>query len=66
MIFTTETPFDFDFKYTPGEKADRDYPGSGPEVEIKAVRLNGVQIPLEAITAEMYSQMVDEVLNSYY
>ena len=66
MTLTAETPFDFDFKYTPGEKADRDYPGSGPEVSITAVRMNGVQIPLEAITAEMYNQMIDEVLNSYY
>ncbi|GAB3220202.1 hypothetical protein [Spirosoma arcticum] len=66
MTLATEVPFDFDFKYTPGEAATRDYPGDGPEVEITTVRLNGVAIPLEAITAEMYNQMVDEVLNSYY
>lgn len=66
MTLATEVPFDFDFKYTPGEAADRDYPGSGPEVEITAVRLNGVQIPLEAVTEEMQNQMIDEVLNSYY
>lgn len=66
MTLAAEVPFDFDFKYTPGEPATRDYPGDGPEVEITTVRLNGVAIPLEAITAEMQSQMIDEVLNRYY
>lgn len=66
MTLAAEVPFDFDFKYTPGEPATRDYPGDGPGVEVTSVRLNGVLIPLEAISDEMHSQMIDEVLNSYY
>ena len=66
MTLTTETPFDFDFKYTPGEPAERDYPGSGAEVEITKVRLNGVEIPLAAITPEMEQQMIEQVLEQYY
>ena len=66
MILATEVPFDFDFKYTPGEPAERDYPGSGAEVEIIKVSLNGVEIPLKAITPEMEQQMIDHVLEHYY
>lgn len=66
MTMTTETPFDFDFKYTAGEPADRDYPGSGAEVEITKVRLNGVEIPLSAITDEMEQEMINHVLEHYY
>lgn len=66
MTYSTETAFDFDFKYTPGEKDDRDYPGSGAEVKITTVRLNGVVIPIEAITPEQYEQMVEHVHENYY
>lgn len=66
MTYATETAFDFDFKYTPGEAPTRDYPGDGPEVEITAVRLNGVKIPVEALTAEQYEEMVQHVLENYY
>ncbi len=53
MTFKKETPFDLEFTYSPGEKATRDYPGSGPEVEITKVLLNGVEIPLAAISGPM-------------
>ena len=66
MTLTTETPFDFEFKYTPPEPATRDYPGDGPEVEIVKVRLNGVEIPLAAITEQMQQEMVEHVLENYY
>lgn len=66
MTLATEVPFDFEFTYTPGEPATRDYPGDGPEVEITSVTLNGVKIPLEAITTAMHEQMVEQVLNNYY
>ena len=66
MTLATETSFDFDFKYNPGEPAERDYPGSWAEVEITKVRLNGVEIPLSAITAEMEQQMIEHVLEHYY
>lgn len=66
MTFTTETPLDFDFTYTPGEAPTRDYPGSGAEVEIVKVRLNGVEIPLKAISAEVQEQMIEQVLEHYY
>ena len=66
MTYATETAFDFDFKYTPGEAPTRDYPGDSPEVEIKEVRLNGVKIPLEAITAEMEQEMIEQVKENYY
>ncbi|GAB2547175.1 hypothetical protein [Spirosoma aerophilum] len=66
MTLATEVPFDFDFKYTPGEPATRDYPGDGPEVEITKVSLNGVEIPLKAITHEMEQQMIEHVLEHYY
>ncbi len=66
MTLEKEVPFDFDFRYTPGEAATRDYPGDGPAVEITTVRLNGVSIPLEAITSEMYNEMIDHVVQNYY
>lgn len=66
MTLAAEVPFDFDFKYTPGEPATRDYPGDGPEVEITKVRLNGVEIPLSAITAQMYDEMIEHVVQNYY
>jgi len=66
MTLATEAPFDFDFTYTPGEKAERDYPGSSPEVDITKVRLNGVEIPLAAITPHMYEEMVETVIENYY
>ena len=66
MTFSTETDLDFDFKYTPGEPATRDYPGDGPEVEIVKVRLNGVEIPLTAITGQMQQQMIEQALDTYY
>ena len=66
MTLTTETPFDFEFSYTPGEAPTRDYPGSGAEVEIVKVRLNGVEIPLKAITEDVQQQMIDAVLEQYY
>lgn len=66
MTLEKEVPFDFDFKYTPGEPQTRDYPGDGPEVEILKVRLNGVEIPLSAITEQMQQEMVEQVLENYY
>lgn len=66
MTFTTETNLDFDFKYTPGERPTRDYPGDAPEVEIVKVRLNGVEIPLRAITEQMQQQMIEQALETYY
>ena len=66
MTLEQEVAFDFDFKYTPGEPATRDYPGDGPEVEITKVRLNGVEIPLSAITAQMYDEMIEHVVQNYY
>ena len=66
MTLAKEVPFDFDFKYTPGEPATRDYPGDGPEVEIVKVRLNGVEIPLSAINPQMYDEMVEQVIENYY
>jgi hypothetical protein len=66
MTISTETSFDFDFKYTPSTPATRDYPGDGPEVEILTVRLNGVIIPIKAITAEQYEEMVQHVHEHYY
>lgn len=66
MTLAAEVPFDFEFKYTPGEVPTRDYPGSGAEVEIIKVRLNGVQIPLAAITTQVYDEMVEHVLENYY
>jgi hypothetical protein len=66
MTFCAEVPFDYDFKYTPGGAATRDYPGDGPEVEILKVRLNGIEIPISAITTEQYDQMVDQVIENYY
>jgi hypothetical protein len=66
MTLATEVPFDFDFKYTPGEAPTRDYPGDGPEVEITKVSLNGVEIPLKAITPEMEQQIIEQVLEHYY
>lgn len=66
MTLATEVPFNFDFKYTPGEAPTRDYPGDGPEVEITKVSLNGVEIPLKAITPEMEQQMIEQVLEHYY
>ncbi|MDB5240559.1 MAG: hypothetical protein JWP57_1184 [Spirosoma sp.] len=65
MTLITETTFDFKFIYTPGEPATRDYPGSGPEVTVTEVRLNGVTIPLEAITSEMWEQMIEQVNEQY-
>jgi hypothetical protein len=65
MTFATEVPFDFDFNYTPGERPERDYPGSGPEVELTKVRLNGVEIPMTAITEQMHQQMIEQVLEDY-
>lgn len=66
MTLATEIPFDFEYTYTPGEPATRDYPGDGPEVEIIKVLLNGVEIPLQAITTELYEEMVEQVINNYY
>ncbi|UHG94703.1 hypothetical protein [Spirosoma oryzicola] len=66
MTLATEVPFDFDFKYTPSQPGSRDYPGDGAEVEIVKVTLNGVQIPLAAITPEMEQQMIEQVLDHYY
>ncbi|WP_018620777.1 hypothetical protein [Spirosoma luteum] len=66
MTFTTETDLDFDFKYTPGERPTRDYPGDAPEVEILKVRLNGVEIPLGAINEQMQQQMIEQALDTYY
>lgn len=65
MTVETEVPFDFEFSYTPGERADRDYPGSNPEVIITHVTLFGVTIPLESLSKEVIDQMVDEVLENY-
>lgn len=65
MTLATEAPFDFEFSYEPGEPATRNYPGSNPEVRITTVRLNGVEIPLAAITTAMYEQMVDQVIENY-
>lgn len=66
MTLEKEVPFDFDFSYTPGEPATRDYPGSKPEVEIIKVTLNGVPIPIEAVSGDMYQEMIDQVLEHYY
>ncbi len=66
MTLDKEVAFDFDFKYIPGELATRDYPGDKPEVEITKVRLNSVEIPLNAITDEMLNEMVEQVLKTYY
>lgn len=66
MTLATEVPFDFEYTYTPGEPATRDYPGDGPEVEIIKVLLNGIEIPLQAITTELYEEMVEQVINTYY
>ena len=65
MTFPVEVPLDFDFTYMPGEPTERDYPGSGAEVEITKVRLNGIEIPLAAITAQMYEQMIEQVIDEY-
>lgn len=66
MIFTADQlDFDYDFTFTPGEPASRDYPGSGPEVDITTVRLNGIEIPINALTAEHYQQMVEQVIEHY-
>lgn len=56
---------DFDFTYEPGDAPTYDYPGSDPEVDITKVRLNGVEIPLNAITAQMYEQMIEQVIEEY-
>ncbi|GAA4464785.1 hypothetical protein GCM10023189_44520 [Nibrella saemangeumensis] len=65
MTLEKEVPFDFEYNYTPGEPADYDYPGYGPEVEITTVRLNGVELPANAISQEMYDEMIEQVLESY-
>jgi hypothetical protein len=66
MTFEKELPLDFEFTYTPGEPATRDYPGDKPEVEIIKVMLNGVEIPLEAISGQMEQEMIEQVLEYYY
>lgn len=66
MTLTTETDFDFDFSYIPAEPSTRDYPGTSAEVTIQKVRLNGVEIPLAAISAVQYEQMIEQVLENYY
>lgn len=66
MTLATEVPFDFEFTYTPAEPATRDYPGDKPEVEITEVRLNGVKIPLNAVTDTMRDEMIEQVLEQYY
>lgn len=66
MTIHQEAPFDFDFSYAPGEPQTRDYPGSGPEIEITKVTLNGVEIPLAAISAEMMEDMIAHVVENYY
>lgn len=65
MILETEVPFDFDFKYTPGESPTYDYPGSGPEVEITKVWLNGFEIPLSVVTSDMQDAMIELVLEEH-
>ena len=65
MTLQTEVPFDYEYDYEPGEPATYDYPGCGPEVRITKVKLNGVDIPLTAITSEMYDEMIEQVLDQY-
>lgn len=65
MTLETEAPFDFDFTYEPGEPQTYDYPGSGPEIRITAVRLNGVEIPFAAVTPALYDQMIEHVIEHY-
>jgi len=65
MTLETEVPFDFEFSYTKGEPADRDYPGSNDEVVITHVTLFGVPIPLHALSADVIDAMVDEVYEKY-
>ena len=64
MTFTAEIDLDFDFSYIPGEAPTYDYPGSGAEVDITKVRLNGVEIPLSAITQKQYGEMVEQVIDN--
>jgi hypothetical protein len=60
MTLTTEAPFDFDYSYEPGEPADRDYPGSAPEIRITGVSLYGVALPLERVSGELLNQMIEQ------
>ncbi|WP_018619757.1 hypothetical protein [Spirosoma luteum] len=66
MTLEKEVLFDFEFTYTPGEAPTRDYPGDSPEVRIVKVRLNGVEIPLSAITEQMQQEMIEQVIEEYY
>ncbi len=59
LTFQAESAFEFDYSYTPGEAPTYDYPGSNPEIEITKVRLNGIEIPIKAITGEMYENMIE-------
>lgn len=61
LTFHAESAFEFDYSYTSGEAPTYDYPGSNPEIEITKVRLNGVEIPIKAITGEMYEDMIEYV-----
>ena len=66
MTLETEVPLDFEFSYTPGERATRDYPGSPPEVVIIHVTVFGVSVPLNSLSKEMIEQMIEEVHQKYY
>lgn len=65
MTLETEVPFDFEFSYTKGEPADREYPGSNDEVVITHVTLFGVSIPLDSISTDIIDAMIDEVHDKY-
>ena len=65
LNFPASIELTFDFTYEPGEAPTYDYPGSNPEVDITKVRLNGEEIPLKAITEEMYEQMIEQVIEEY-
>lgn len=65
MTFDKEVSLDFDFKFTPAEPATRDYPGDGAEVDITKVRMNGVEIPIAALTTQMVEEMIEQVLDHY-
>jgi hypothetical protein len=64
MTLEQEVAFDFEYSYQEGERGERDYPGFPPEATITKVWLNGVEIPLKAISDTLYEQMIEAVFES--
>ena len=52
---------DFDYEFEKGEVASREYPGCADRVDITRVRMNGVEIPMAAVNADLYQLLLERV-----